>query len=177
MPELKYVGHLMSVAGIKRDTQKIAAIINMAPPTNVAEVRCFLGMVNQLAKFSPRLPELSTPIRELQRKDRTWSWAGPQETAFKKIKEAICSASTLALYDPGKPTLICADASSFGLGSSLFEKQSDESWCPVIFASRSITDVERRYAQIEKEALAITWICEKLADYLMGLQFHIHTDH
>ena len=100
MPELKYVGHLVSAAGIKSNTQKIAAIIDMAPPTNVAEVRCFLVMVNQLAKFSPRLPELSAPVRELPRKDRTWLWTEPQETAFKEIKEAICSAPTLALYDP-----------------------------------------------------------------------------
>ena len=62
VPELKYVGHLVSAAGIKPDTQKIAAIIDMVPPSNVAEVRNFLGMVNHLAKFSPRLPELSAPI-------------------------------------------------------------------------------------------------------------------
>ena len=94
VPELKYVGYLVSAAGIKPDTQKIAAIIDMAPPTNVAEVRCFIGMVNQLAKFSPRLLELSALIRELLRKDRTWSWAGPKKAAFHKMKEAICSAQT-----------------------------------------------------------------------------------
>ena len=109
MQELKYVGHLVSAAGIKPDTRKIATIIDMAPPTNVAEVRCFLRIVNHLAKFSPRLPELSASIRELLREDRTWSWAGLQETVFQKIKEAICSAPTLALYDPDKPSLICAD--------------------------------------------------------------------
>ena len=59
----------------------------------------------------------------------------------------------------------------------MFQKQSDESWRPETFASRSMTDVKRRYAQIEKEALAITWICERLADYLVGLQFHKHTGH
>ena len=146
VPELKCVGHLVSAIGIKSDTPKIAAIIDMAPPTNVSEVRCFLGMVNQLAKFSPSLPELSVLIRELLRKDSTWSWAGPQETTFKKIKEAICSASMLALYDSGKPTLIFADTSSFGLGGFLFQKQSDKSWRPATFASRSMIDVERRYA-------------------------------
>ena len=158
VPELKYIGYVVSAIVIKPDTQKIAAIIDLAPPTNVAEVRCFLGMVSQLAKFSPQLPELYQRLLlrlELLRKNRTWSWAGPQETAFKKIKEAICSAPTLALYDPGKPTLICPDASSFGLDGSLFQKQSDENWRSVAFASRSMIDVERRYVQIEKEALAI----------------------
>ena len=55
VPKLKYVGYLVSAAGIKPNTKKIAAVINMAPPTNVTEVRCFLGIINQLAKFSPRL--------------------------------------------------------------------------------------------------------------------------
>ena len=71
VPALRYIGHLVSAASIKPDTQKIAAIIDMASPKNVAEVRCFLGMINQLAKFSPLLPELSAPIRDLLRKDRT----------------------------------------------------------------------------------------------------------
>ena len=102
---------------------------------------------------------------------------GITRDGLQKIKEAICSVSTLALYDLGKPTLICADASSFGQCSSLFQKQSDESWRLVTFALRSMTDVEQRHAQIEKEALIITWICEKLAEYFVGLQFHIHTNH
>ena len=120
VPELKYVDHLVIAAGIKSDTQKVAAIIDMAPPTNVAEVKCFLGMVNQLAKFSPRLPELSTTIRELTTQKQNMVVGGTTRNGLQKIKEATCSALTLALYDPGKSTLICADASSFGLGGSLF---------------------------------------------------------
>ena len=119
--------------------------------------------------------ELSVPSRELLGKNRTL-WAGPRETAFQKIKEAIYSASTLALYDSGRPTLICTDA-SFDLGGSLFQKQSDKSCHCVTFPSRSMTDIELLYAQIEKKILEIMWICERLADYLVGLQFHIHTDH
>jgi hypothetical protein len=177
VPELKYVGHIVGSDGVKPDPQKIAAIVDMAAPTNITEVRCLLGMINQLAKFSPRLAELTEPIRVLLHKNRAWSWAGPQEEAFRKLKETICSAPTLALYDPGKPTLVSADASSFGLGGALFQKQSDDSWRPVTFVSRSMTEVEKRYAQIEKEALATTWVCERLAEYLVGVQFHIHTDH
>ena len=103
--------------------------------------------------------------------------SGNTRDGLQKIEVAIFSAPRLALYDPGKPSLICSDASFFGLGGSFFQKQSDESWHRVTFASRSMTEVERRYAQIEKEGLVITWICERLADYLVGPQFHIHTDH
>ncbi len=175
--QVKFVGHIVSAEGIQPDPDKITAIVNMAAPTNISEVRCLLGMINQLAKFSPNLATLSAPIRELLRKNTEWSWSSVQDDAFSKIKKAICSAPTLALYDTNKPTLVCADSSSYGLGGALLQRQADDSWRPVTFVSRSLTDTEKRYAQIEKEALAITWCCERLAEYLVGLTFNIHNDH
>lgn len=71
---------------------------------------------------------------------------------------------------------LSADASSYGLGAVLLQKV-DSDWKPVAFASRSMTDTERRYAQVEKEALAITWACEKFSMYILGKQFEVETDH
>ena len=68
-----------------------------------------------------------------------------------------------------------ADA-SFGLGAVLLQ-QDDRGWHPVAFASRSLSEVEQRYAQIEKEALATVWTCEKFKAYLVGGMFSIETDH
>ena len=73
-------------------------------------------------------------------------------------------------------TKVSADASSFGLGAALLQ-QSQDSWKPVAYASRSMTETEQRYAQIEKEALATTLACEKFSNYLMGRHFKIETDH
>ena len=70
-----------------------------------------------------------------------------------------------------------ADASSFGLGAVLLQQQDDGEKRPVAYASRSMTPTEQRYAQIEKEALAITWACDRFVDYLIGLKFHVETDH
>ena len=80
----------------------------------------------------------------------------PLDEVFSKINKAICFAPTFALYGPNKPTLVCADTSSFGLSGALFQKQTDDSWRPVTFVSRLLTEVEKYYAQIKKEALAIT---------------------
>lgn len=56
--------------------------------------------------------------------------------------------------------------------------QSDgQTWKPVAYASRILSDTEKRYAQIEKEALATTWACEKFSNYVLGLPFLIETDH
>ena len=70
-----------------------------------------------------------------------------------------------------------ADASSYGLGAVLTQQQPSGEWKPISYISRALTTTEQRYAQIEKEALAVTWACERLRDFLTGLQFHIHTDH
>ena len=175
--QIKFVGHIISADGISPDPDKVTAVTKMREPADISQLRCFLGMANQLAKFSSQLTDLSTPLRDLLRKNTQWTWDTPHKQAFADIKAALCTASVLALYDPAKPTLVAADASSYGLGSVLSQRQSDDSWRPVCFASRSLTDVERRYAQIEKECLALTWACEKFADFLVGIYFTLHTDH
>lgn len=91
------------------------------------------------------------------------------------MKEELTRPTTLALYDPSAPTKISADASAYGLGAVLLQKF--DTWKPVAFASQSVSETERRYAQIEKEALATTWACEKFADFVVGKHIEIETDH
>ena len=148
----------------------------MKPPNNVSELRRFMGMVNQLGKFSPNLADLTQPLRELLSKKHAWLWGTDQEQAFAAIKAELSNAPTLTLYDQEAETKISADASSYGLGAVLLQKSTSE-WRPVAFASRSMSETERRYAQIEKEALAITWACEKFSMYILGKRFAIETDH
>ena len=89
----------------------------------------------------------------------------------------MSTTPVLAHYDSKLETRVSVDASKFGLGGVLFQRNGQD-WKPVMFASRSMTSTEQRYAQIEKEALAVTWACEKLADFLIGLHsFQIETDH
>ena len=136
----------------------------------------FLGLVKQLGKFSSNISELSKPLRELLRLKRAWLWGPEQERAFACIKEELVKPTILTLYDPNAEVKISADASSFGLGAVLLQRTEGE-WKPVAYASRSMTPTERRYSQIEKEALATTWACEKFSDYVLGRKFVIESDH
>ena len=135
-----------------------------------------MGMANQLGKFSPSLATLTQPLRELLSKKNAWIWSSAQDQAFQAVKHELSKDTTLALYDPDKELKVSADASSYGLGAVLLQKEGSD-WKPVSFASRSMSETECRYTQIEKEALAATWACEKFSMYLLGKSFHVETDH
>ncbi|XP_062859493.1 uncharacterized protein LOC134321620 [Trichomycterus rosablanca] len=100
-----------------------------------------------------------------------------QHTAFDRLRKELASPTVLAQYRPQAKTKVSADASSFGLGAVLVQRQDNIEWRPVAYISRSLSETEQRYAQVEKEALAVTWACERLSSYLIGLQFTIETDH
>ena len=173
---VKFLGYVVDRHGVRADPEKTSAICQMDAPCSVSELRRFLGMVNQLGKFSPRISELTEPLRQLLSSKRAWLWGPDQDQAFAKVKEELTQSTVLALYDPNAETKVSADASSFGLGAVLFQR-NNEDWRPVVYASRSMTETERRYAQIEKEALAVTWACDKFSDYLLGRRFDIESDH
>jgi len=175
--KLIFLGHVVSKDGISIDPEKIAAINNMSGPTNVSGVRQILGSLQMHAKFISNLSDLANPLNQLLNKNSEFCWTEVHKDAFKKIKTALTTAPILAHFAPGRPTRVAADASSYGLGATLEQKNGDQPWRPVCYASRTLSDTEKRYAQIEKEALASTWACEKFKQYLIGQDFTIQTDH
>ncbi len=173
---VKFLGHVIDSSGIHADPDKTSAIQEMEQPRTIPELRRLLGMVNQLGKFTPNLAHLTQPLRALLGKNTPWVWGPSQSDALLQVKTELSKPVTLALYDPAAQTKVSADASSYGLGAVLLQRV-DATWKPVAYASRSLSETEQRYAQIEKEALAITWACEKFAVYLIGKSFSVETDH
>ena len=149
----------------------------MKEPESVSDLRRFLGMCNQFNKFAPELAEATKPLRDLLGSKNQWIWDQPQRKAFAEVKSKLSSTLVLCLYDHTKPTKVSADASSFGMGAVLMQKQSDGHWQPVAYCSRSLTSTEQKYTQIEKEALAVIWACERFTNHLLGMNFEIETDH
>ena len=139
-------------------------------------VRSVMGLVNFSAKFFPNLATVSEPLRQLTRKGVTFKWDEKQQKAFKSLKKTLTRAETLPYYDKDAKTRVIADASPFGLGAVLVQDQNGN-WRPVYYASRSLTAVERRYSQTEREALALVWACERFHVHLYGKHFELETDH
>ena len=148
----------------------------MEKPTSPTELWRFLGMVNQLSKFTPNITSLTKPLRELLSTKKSWCWNHFKDDAFEKVKLELTKPSTLALYSPDANSKISSDASSFGLGTVFMQQQADK-WRPVAYASRAMSDTEQCYSQIKKEALGLVWACEKFSDYIIGRSIHLETDH
>ncbi|UYV66874.1 K02A2.6-like [Cordylochernes scorpioides] len=170
-----FLGHYIDEHGIKADEKKVKAIAEMKPPTDVHGVQRFMGMVNFLGRFVPNLAEITKPLNDLRKKDVSFIWGSPQKKAFEKVKDVLASDRVLASFDISKKTMVSADA--VWLGAVLKQEHEANEWRPVTFSSRTLTKTEQGYAQIEKEALAITWACERFKDFVVGKTFLIETDH
>ncbi|GFR99768.1 Pol polyprotein [Elysia marginata] len=176
-PSVRFLGHIIDGQGIHADPEKVEGIREFPAPSNITELQRFLGMVNQLSKFTPELATHTEPLRQLLKKDSFWLWGALQEQAFLKIKTGLISTPALAHCSPEKETIVAADASNAGLGAVLLQVQSDGSRRPVSYISRSLTAAEKNYAVIEKESLAATWASERFSDYILGGRYTIETDH
>lgn len=172
-----FLGMIFDAIGARPDPEKVWAIKELPRPQNAVEVRSLLGMVNCLARFLPDVASTTAPFRSLLCIDNYWSWGPQQEQALVKIKDTLSSERCLARHNPGYPRIVSADASSYGLSAVLLQDQPSRERRPVAYASRSLMKTDRRYSQIEKEALALTWAAECFDEFLRGPTFLFETDH
>ena len=178
MSQLEFMGFVLSKRGIGPTEEKVKAVVNAREPQNVSEVRSFLGLVNYNARFIPEYATITEPLRELTKKGVPFVFGQKQKKAFEELKTRLGRAETLAYFNPCAKTRVITDASPVGLGAILSQEQDGEYRSRVVsYASRSLTAVERRYSQTEREALAIVWACERFSVYLYGIEFELCTDH
>ena len=116
----------------------------------------------------PNFLTIAAPLRALTVKNVEFEWTDIYEMAYEKIKGEIAKDCTMAYYNPQQKTVVTVDASPMGLGGILSNVDEKGNVRNVAFASRSLTPVEQRYSQVEREALAVVSACEKFRLYLIG---------
>lgn len=170
--KVKFFGTIYDSKGAHPDPEKVKAISSLPPPNSASQLREFLGFVTYMSPYIPNLADRSAPLRDLLKKDRHFKWSASHQQAFTNIKEQICKEVTLSYFDPNVETTVQVDASLQGIGAALIQNNK-----PVAFASKSLTDVEQRYANIERELLAVVVGCERFHTYLYGKHFTVESDH
>ena len=172
VPEVKYLGTIITADGMKPDPAKLTAINGMSTPTDRTAVRRLLGMINFLACHIPDMSTITAPLRDLLKTDVHFQWNSQHDAALSKIKHVLSTVPVLSYFDPSKASTIQADASNHGLGACLLQQGK-----LVAYALRSLTPTEAAYAQIEKELLAIVFACQKFHQFIYGFNTKVQTDH
>lgn len=173
---VEYLGHTISEKGIRPTTKKMEAIISAPEPTNVTELKAFLGLINFYHKFLPNSSTVLKPLYDLTKKNTTYEWNMECQRAFDQAKKLLVSNNVLTHFDLNKPLVVCCDASNYGVGAVLSHIIEGEER-PILFVSCTLTEREQKYSQLEKEALAIIFALKRFHRFLYGNKFTIITDH
>ncbi|KAG8323166.1 hypothetical protein J6590_108572 [Homalodisca vitripennis] len=175
--QVEYLGFVIDKHGLHTDPKKVEAIKNAPIPKNVTEIKSLIGLINYYSKFLPNLSSILSPLYNLLKKDVPFDFNRQCFQAFDRVKELLSSETILAHYDGKLPLKLAVDASSFGLGAVLSVVTPEGIEKPLAYQSRTLTNAEKNYSQIDREALAIVWGVKKFNQYLYGREFTLCTDH
>ena len=172
---VEYLGHVIDTNGLHTTPTKQQAIAEARAPTNTSELRSFLGLVNYYGRFLPNVSTTLHPLNRLLQKRAAWVWFKKCKEAFQAIKGMLSSDQVLAHYNPTLPLSLAADASAYGVGAVISQKYADGGEHPIAYASRTLMPAEQKYAQVEKEALALVFGVKRFHQYLYGRHFTLIT--
>lgn len=175
--KIELLGFEIGTEGLGVLSKKVEAIQRLSPPTNVTEVRQFLGLCSYYRKFVPKYGHIASPLCSLLQKDQPFEWSLEHEEAFQALKERLSTAPVLKLPDYGRPFTISTDASDYAVGAVL--SQSDELGTsrPVWYLSRKLTSAELKYTTMEKECLAVVYALKHFRHYIWDKPVKLFTDH
>ena len=173
-PRVSFFGVEYSADGMHTCPKKIQGITEMILPTDKQQLASFIGMVMYMGNFVPHLSHHTEPLRAMLKQDIVFHWDEMANTSFQRIKDLIAKTASqpLRYYDHTKLVTVQANASQRGLGACLIQDGQ-----PIAFASKSLTDTETRYANIERELLAIVFAWQHFNTYILGRPFTVESDH
>lgn len=169
--EISYLGHIISSQGVATDPAKIQAVASWPTPTNVKELRSFLGFAGFYQRFVRHYAVIAKPLTALLQKNSLFLWSSEHDTAFSTLKTCLYSAPVLALPNFSRQFCIETDASHYGVGAVLLQDGH-----PLAFLSRALGPKNQGLSAYEKEYMAILIAVEQWCSYLQLGEFIIFTD-
>ena len=175
MPQVLYLGHVVSRDGLQVDPKKVATVKDWPVPKDIHELRCFLGLTNYFRSFIQGYSTRVMPLTRLQSPKNPFVWDDACQKAFDGVKHDLTHAPVLKSPDLAQPFELVTDACDFGIGAVLMQDRR-----PVAFESRKLIPAELNYTTTEKECLAVIHALKIWRCYLEGQpsdRFTIVTDH
>lgn len=174
---LDYLGYEVSADGLRPGSKKIEAVASFPKPTNVHQVRQFVGLASFFRRFIPGFATIAKPLTVLTRSDVTWRWDQEQDSAFQTLKEKLVERPVLALYNPKYLTEVHCDASKLGVGGILLQRPDERSPLKAVaYYSKQTAKEEEYLHSYELETLAVVLSLRKFRTYLIGIPFKVYTD-
>lgn len=174
--EVEYLGRLVSQGQVKPSPRKVEALVNAPIPSNVKQVRQFLGLAGYFRRYIPNYATETRCISQLTKKDAKFCWGSEQEQTRQNIIRRLTNEPILSIFDPTLPTELHTDASSKGYGAVLMQTRADGQKHVVAYFSKTTQGAESRYHSYELETLAVVRALQHFRHYLIGLKFRIVTD-
>lgn len=174
---IEYLGFIIDKNGLHPSNKKTQIIDDAPRPQNVKQLQSFLGSINYYGRFVKNMSTMLNPLYNLLKLNAKWTWNDLCDQAFENIKKTLKSDNVLVHYNLDLELRLTTDASSVGIGAILSHKFPTGEDKPIAFASRTLSEAEQKYSQIEKEALSIIYGVLKFYQYLYGNKFKLITDH
>jgi hypothetical protein len=182
VPELHFLGHKVSSAGIEPLHDRVDAIAALPQPTTKLALQSFLGMVNFYRRFLPNFADKIQPLHDsvaaaTREKKKLLVWSTECSTAFQRAKDALRSFRVLAPPSSTAETHLYTDASDIAVGAELRQRQKNGVWKPIAFFSKRLSKAERNYSVFDRELFAIYEAIRYFRHHLEGRTFAVYTDH
>ena len=175
--EVQYLGHVITPEGLCPNKRLVEAVQNYTVPSNVQELRRFMGLASYYRRFVPQFAKIANPLHQLTCKGATFQWSEDCQAAFLELKKRLMNPPVLAYPNFDLDFVLETDASHQGLGAVLSQRQADGQLHPIAFASRALSAAERNYGITDLETLGVIWAVSHYHYYLYGHCVTVYTDH
>jgi hypothetical protein len=172
LKEVSFLGHVVSNGGIAVDPSKVQDVLNWKAPTNVSEIRSFLGLAGYYRRFIEGFSKLAKPMTALLEKNAKFVWSDKCQANFENLKRRLTTSPVLTLPDLSKSFSIYCDTSRLGLGCVLIQEGK-----VVAYTSRQLRKHELNYPTHDLELAAVVLALKIWRHYLIGYKCDIYTDH